>query len=289
MKWTWRIFWIMSLLLLWLFCSGVAHAESLIVRPASPLEIRLSQFPNLQGKPPVQPSRGDLVYPDWFAGNWTVTTTLLDMVAPLAPTLITPGFENNRQYLNQPIAFQVRFVEARPKGIDALLSLVINRGEKQIVSDRAFNSMSLAKAYLGDRTILAVKVDPSNPNRQITLLRGDSSEALFSERQLVSTVIGRNTDTPAPNQFITSEVFQQEFRGTPQLYFNEVENTTAYRRQETASANEPTITAEQVTAIYLSPQDPDYFKSIPNGSFLGEPQPVALYRYRLEFSRDEEG
>ena len=38
--------------------------------------------------------------------------------------------------------------------------------------------MSLAKAYLGDRSILAVKVDPTNPNRQITLLR--------DERELVS-------------------------------------------------------------------------------------------------------
>ncbi|HEY9641839.1 MAG TPA: hypothetical protein V6C57_15230, partial [Coleofasciculaceae cyanobacterium] len=132
----------------------------------------------------------------------------------------------------------------------------------------------------------AVKVDPNNPNRQITLLRGDSAEALFSERQLVSTVIGRSTAAPTPDQFITSEVFQQEFRGTPQLYFNEVENTTSYLRQDADSADAPAITAEQVTAIYLSPQDPDYFASIPNGSFLGEPQPVALYRYRLEFVRE---
>jgi hypothetical protein len=288
MKWTWRILGIIGLLLLWLFCSGAAHAESLIVRPASPLEIRLSQFPDWQGKPPVQPSHGDLVYPDWFAGNWTVTTTLLDMVAPLAPTLTTPGFESNRQYLNQPIAFPVRFVEAQPQGIDALMSLILNRGEKQIVADRAFNGMSLAKSYLGDRAILAVKVDPNNPNRQITLLRGDSSEALFSERQLVSTIIGRSTAAPTPDQFITSEVFQQEFRGTPQIYFNEVENTTAYLRQDANSPDVPAITAEQVTAVYLSPQDPDYFKTIPNGSFLGEPQPVALYRYRLEFVRDAE-
>ena len=34
--------------------------------------------------------------------------------------------------------------------------------------------------------------------------------------------------------------------------------------------------ADQITAIYLSPQDPDYFKA--------KGQPVALYRYQLSFS-----
>ncbi|MBW4658630.1 MAG: hypothetical protein KME15_08145 [Drouetiella hepatica Uher 2000/2452] len=259
---------------------------------ASPLSARLSQYPNWQSKPPVQPSRGDLVYPEWFEGNWTVTTTLLGMAAPLAPDIVTPGYESNRQFLNQPIAFKVRFIEAETKGIDALLSLVLNRGGKQIISDRAFNGMSLAKAYLGDRAILAVKVDPNNPNRQITLLRGESTEALFSERQLISTVIGRAVEAPTDDRFITTEVFQQEFRGTPQLYFNEVENTTAYLHHSadtSADASEDdaiAIEADQVTAIYLSPQDPNYFKTIPNGNFLGEPQPVALYRYKLEFVRD---
>ncbi|HEY9625841.1 MAG TPA: hypothetical protein V6C84_00930 [Coleofasciculaceae cyanobacterium] len=302
MKWTWRIVWITSLVALWLFCSGVAQADPLSLyqmgeigetslQEASPLASRLAQYPNWRGKPLVQPSRGDLVYPEWFQGNWTVTTTLLDMTAPLAPDITTPGFESNRQFLNQPIAFKVRFVEAEAKGIDALnalFALVLNRGEKQIVSDRAFNGMSLAKAYLGDRAILAVKVDPNNPNRQITLLRGDSPDALFSERQLVSTVIGRAVEAPTSDRFITTEVFQQEFRGTPQIYFNEVENTTAYSHHTAELDAGVAIEADQVTAIYLSPQDPNYFKTIPNGSFLGEPQPVALYRYRLEFTRDSE-
>jgi len=306
MKWIWRIAWVTSLVVLWLFCSGVAQASSsspykigevsklseFSLQAASPLASRLSQYPNWQGKPPVQPSQGDLVYPDWFEGNWKVTTTLLDMTAPLAPIITTPGYESNRQFLNQPITFKVRFREAEARGINALLSLVLNRGEKQIISDRAFNGMSLAKAYLGDRAILAVKVDPNNPNRQITLLQGDSPDALFSERQLVSTVIGRAVESPTPDRFITTEVFQQEFRGTPQIYFNEVENTTAYLHQSADffenKGNGWAIEADQVTAIYLSPQDPDYFKTIPNGSFLGEPQPVALYRYHLEFFRDEE-
>jgi hypothetical protein len=250
------LLWLVNLLVLWSLTSGLAQAGE--------IADRLTAFPNWQGKPPVQVARGDLTYPDWFAGNWTVTTTLVDLVAPLAPEIITPGFEDNRRYLEKPISFQVRFVETLPQTNTSLLPPTRIQLRKQLVSDRAFNGLNLARAYLGDRTILAVKVDPHNPNRQITLLRGD--------RQLVSTVTGRLVEAPTPDQFLTTEVFQQEFRGTPRLYFNQVETTTNYHYQGDRT---PTIVADQVTAIYLSPQDPTYFQA-------GD-RPVALYRYRLEF------
>lgn len=131
------------------------------------------------------------------------------------------------------------------------------------IADRAFNGLNIAKAYLGDRAIRSVKVDPNSPNRQITTLR--------SGRQLVSVVTGRASETPAPDQFIGTEVSYQVFRGTPQPYFNEVETTTAYQRQQSPGV---VVEALQVTAVYLSPQDPHYFKT--------QGQPVALYRYQLE-------
>ncbi len=212
----------------------------------------------------VQPAEGDLAYPAWLAGTWHVKSTLVDLVAPLAPDLTTPGFESNRDYLNQPIDFDVRFVRQKTSFKNAiasvLKSLQSQSDQTEVVADRAFNGLNLAKAYLGDRAVLAVKVDPSSPNRQITLLRGD--------RQLVSIVNARAVETPDADQFITTEIFQQVFRGTSQPYLNQVETTTAYRRGSAIKAN-------QITAIYLSPQDPDYFKA-------GE-TPVALYRYRLEF------
>jgi hypothetical protein len=267
-KWQWRLLWLGGLGLLWLLCSGVALAIPL------PLLDRIASYPNWQGKPPVQAVQSDdLVYPDWFAGDWTVTTTLVDLIAPLAPDLVTPGFESNRQFLDQPITFQVRFRETQPSRF--------NHAAKQLVSDRAYNGTQLAKAYLGDRAVLAVKVDPKNPNRQITLLKGD--------RQLVSTVTARATEAPNPSEFVTSEFFQQEFRGTPQLYFNEVENTTVYHWNSDASPTNQLdqITADQITAIYLSPQDADYFKTVtgPLTGALSEPRPVALYRYRMAFVR----
>ncbi|HEY9661923.1 MAG TPA: hypothetical protein V6C65_26000 [Allocoleopsis sp.] len=270
MKRNWRLFWVLALLLLWLFCSGTAQADT--------LSERLAQFPEWHGKPMTQVAKGDLEYPEWFAGDWTVTTTLIDMAAPLAPDLVTPGFEGNRKFLNQPITFQVRFVDTEPTLIQSFLQPIFNDRPKPVIADRAYNGLNLAKAYLGDRGVLAVKVDPTNPNRQITLFRDN--------RELVSTITTRITEAPNAEQFFTSEVFQQEFLGAPEIYFNEVENTTAYTRQSnTADKNSPLIVADQVTAIFLSPQDPDYFKAIDRDSLFGDPRPVALYRYRMEFSK----
>ncbi|MBD2774867.1 hypothetical protein ICL16_23060 [Iningainema sp. BLCCT55] len=233
-----RVIWSLYLLCLFFFGNDEAIAGQLAER--------LAHFPQWEKITVVQPAVGDLVYPDWMLGDWQVTSTLVDLVAPLAPDIVTPGFEGNRQFLNVPISFPVKFVE-----------------EKKVVADRAFNGLSLARAYLGDNTVLSVKVDPDSPNRQITFLRG--------ERQLVSIVTKRATES-LPLGFITTEVFQQLFKGGSRPYFNSVESTTAYHKLPTS---DPAIEADQVTAVYLSPQDADYFTA---GS-----HPVALYRYRLEF------
>lgn len=254
-----RLFWLSLLLLVWLLCSGEAQA--------GPLSKRLEQFPAWSDKPPVQQARGDLTYPAWLEGTWRLSSTLVDLAAPLAPAITTPGFEGNRTLLNQPVECQVRFVPA-----------AIAPG---VISDRAFNGLNMARAYLGERAVSAVKVDPKNPNRQVTLL-GQPRDAARDRRArqptytLESTVKARAVEAPAADTFVTSELFQQVFRGAQQPYLNEVETTTAYRRQpQTGDPAAAVITADQVTAIYLSPQDADYFKAID--------QPVALYRYRLEF------
>lgn len=257
--------------LIWGFCLVLAVFMWSGDGLAGVLADRISSFPNWDSKAPIAVAQGDLVYPDWMAGNWNVASTLVDLAAPLAPNIVTPGFEGNRRYLQQPVLFKVRFQPEKNTGI------VFNFQSKiaqKIVADRTFNGLNIAKAYLGDRAVLSVKVDPTNPNRQITVLKG--------ERQLVSIVTGRGTETLNPREFVSSEISQQVFRGESDIYLNEVETTTAYRvlggRENTDSASQK-IEADQVTAIYLSPQDPDYFAA---GG-----HPVALYRYRLELLRGE--
>ncbi|QKQ76144.1 DUF6816 family protein [Nostoc sp. TCL240-02] len=251
-----KVIWSFCLLLSFLLWSGEALAGE--------LSERLANFPQWEKLTSVQPASGDLVYPKWMAGSWQVTSTLVDLAAPLAPNIVTPGFEGNRRQLNQPVSFVVRFVEDQPHLARLKIFPQIDKKSPSLVADRAFNSLNLARAYLGNEAVLSVKVDPDSPNRQITFLR--------SSRQLVSIVTARATETIPDGKFITTEVFQQLFKGGSRPYLNSVESTTAYHKLLTAN---PAIEADQVTAVYLSPQDPDYFKA---GS-----RPVALYRYHLEF------
>jgi hypothetical protein len=253
MKAIWSFCLVVLLLLGW---SGKASAGE--------LSQRLSNFPQWEKLTSVQPAVGDLAYPEWMAGYWQVKSTLVDLAAPLAPDIVTPGFEANRKQLNQPISFLVRFITEKSPISKLKIIPQIDNKSSILVADRAFNSLNLARAYLDNEAVLSVKIDPNSPNRQITLLRGD--------RQLVSVVTQRAIESTSDGQFITTEVFQQLFKGGSRPYLNTVESTTAYRQ---ISTSPPAIEADQVTAVYLSPQDPDYF--------IANSQPVALYRYRLEF------
>lgn len=265
---------LLGLALLWLLCSGSAQASS--------ISDRLDAFPNWPGKPSLAAPRGDLYYPGWFLGEWQVVTRLTAMAAPLAPQLVTPGYESNQAYLEQPISFRARFIDRAMDQAPVSAFQTLGRSRSgvnrpgqppEIIADRAFNGLNLANAYLGEGVVQRVMVDAKQPNRQITDL-GDS-------RQLISTITARDSEAIGSDRFLTSEVFQQEFRGSAQLYLNEVETTTDYRHLMPLDPSQPTITADQVTAVYLSPQDPDYFKT--QASLLGPSRPVALYRYQLEF------
>lgn len=245
----------LCLVLFLLTCSNGAQAGQLVER--------LAAFPHWQGKPTVTPAtNSDLVYPAWMEGNWQVTSTLVDQVAPLAPTVVTPGFESNRRHLNEPVNFMVRFQAVASDMLPKIHFKANLNDAKEIVADRAFNGLSIAKAYLGEKAIQSVKVDPSSPNRQIT--------TLSTGRQLISIVTGRALETPAPDQFVATEVSNQVFR-SDRPYFNQVETTTKYQHLLLPSLS---IEADQITAVYLSPQDADYFKALN--------RPVALYKYQLK-------
>lgn len=235
---------------------------------AASIENRLDIFPNWNQKPPVDLVKGDLYYPNWMEGDWQVTSTLLEQVAPLAPEVSSPGFKNNQQYLNEDVEFKVRFTANFLRFDDAFkiskLAATGKQEARQIVADRVYNGTNIAKTYLGADQVVSVKIDPNNPNKQITFLSGD--------RKLSSQVTGRASEKPDLQRFITSEIANQIFKSPERIYLNEVETTSDYHLIKSDQ-----IEARQITAIYLSPQDPNYFKAVN--------KPIALYLYRLKLEK----
>ncbi|WP_332866545.1 DUF6816 family protein [Pannus brasiliensis] len=167
--------------------------NNLPIALAGNLVDRVNAYPEWRSKPTVKVATGDLPYPDWMAGNWTVKIDLVDRKAPLAPSITTPGFDDRSRDLQKPIEFPVRFIEKPLVSTEQFSFPVPIIKKTVIVADRSFNSLSLGRAYLGENTLLAVKVDPENPNRQISFFRGD--------RQLLSTIVGRDSETPRSDRF----------------------------------------------------------------------------------------
>ncbi|AZB72541.1 DUF6816 family protein [Synechococcus elongatus] len=235
-----------------------------IVAPAqaATLSDRVASYPNWSSLPGLKAKAPDLPYPDWMAGTWRVTSTLVDLQAPLAPDIVTPGFESNRRWLDQPLEFPVRFgpptYSAGPKPLPDLRPQT-----PPVVADRAFNGLAIARAYLGEAV---VAVQAPDPNQQLVqLANGDS---------LLMRTTGRAWEQPTDPIFVASEFSRQIFRGQGRPQFNSVETTSRYKLR-----SPDLITADQITAIYLTPQDPNYFQ-------VGD-RPVALYRYALTLTRTD--
>ena len=254
-----------GLVAFFIFFTPPAWAES--------LTDRISNYPNWHTQPDTQSRFEEINYPSWIAGTWHCKSTLIEMIAPLKDNnLTTPGFEGNRQYLNQPVTFDVKFGPStlKPTVTFGFPTLNVTQTfQEKVVVDRIFNGLSIGNAYLGEGAITTVKINPKSPQEQLTTLK--------SGLKLLSITTGHNSTSPNPDEFITTELFQQIFRGSETPYLNQVETTTKYQHQiSNDSINLSPIIADQYTAIYLSPKDPDYFTA--------RNTPVALYRYRLELS-----
>ncbi len=101
------------------------------------LPARADTWPDWQLPAPLQPAgKADLIYPSWFAGDWTVQTTTAT---------------------GEPLRYAARFGPARGG---------------RIVGDRAFNAAAVGQAVLGT-ALLRVENDPGNPNRQLARLTND--------------------------------------------------------------------------------------------------------------------
>ncbi|MFY8149001.1 MAG: DUF6816 family protein [Prochlorococcaceae cyanobacterium] len=158
---------------------------------AGPLEERLQHWPDWSLPAPLpRPGRGDLVYPFWFAGHWSVTERDPDSGRTGDP----------------PLGWEVDF---RPD----------RRG--RIVADRAANAAAIGRALLGP-ALLRVEQDPADPNRQLARLRDGGL--------LESTVIGRRTEAAGAEGFLADELSLQVLHGPGDPRVLRVETLSRYKR-----------------------------------------------------------
>jgi hypothetical protein len=240
---------------------------------AGTLAERLAAFPTWPNAQQLQ-TTGELTYPQWLAGEWAVTSTLVDRIAPLAPQIVPPSFQRSQSELDRPTTFRVRF-GSTTTNVSAGISVNQKSPPSKILIDRVFNIEQIANTYLGANAIQKIRSFQTPEVVQVTELRdgtiltakvtGYRSETPFD--RLPATGSGRRKAAPDPDRFIATEIQQQLIAGQRSTA-NTIETLTSYHRLDPEH-----IQADQITATYLSPQDPSYFQAAG--------QPIILYRYQL--------
>jgi hypothetical protein len=232
---------------------------------AGTLAERLAAFPTWPAAQQLQ-TKGELTYPQWLAGEWVVTSTLVDRIAPFAPQIVPPSFQRSQSELDRPTTFRVRF-GSTTTNVSAGISVNQKSSSSKILIDRVFNIEQIANTYLGANAIQKIRSFQTPEVVQVTELRDGTILTAKVTGYRSETPFDRLKAAPIADRFIATEIQQQLIAGQRSTA-NTIETLTSYHRLDPQN-----IQADQITATYLSPQDPSYFQAAG--------QPVILYRYQL--------
>jgi len=213
------------------------------------LEIRLEQ--NLMTLPPYAMESTDVFYPSYFYGTWDVTSTLSSVEAPCGEVLF--GGDTRLQKaigdIGSTLTYRSRFIQS---------------GDSRIIADREFNVQEIAKASMGDASVLDIHA--SSNLVSCTLYPKGSDQILHADL----VILARRQENTNETTFTCSEVSQQiistveeneaKIRGgfTTPNYKNrqlkQIETISTFTSQNTTTEQ---IHCIQRTATFLVPSQQD--------------------------------
>ena len=194
----------------------VMGADAAEPAQASLLEQRAMEWPewSLPAPLPRPRARQDLIYPDWFEGDWQVQSDTLDP-------------DGSRLKNESTLLHRARFKRNQAG---------------QLVGDRPFNATAIGKALLGD-ALLSVEQDPERVNRQLARLSDDvllETSVIGRRQAVVSTESGRE-------RFLSDELVLQIVHGPGAPRLSRIETLTRYEQCEAG------ICADQRQVSYGAP------------------------------------
>lgn len=141
----------------------------------------------------TSPGIDNTYFPDFMAGTWRVTQTLVDATAPLGLSYIggpngdvsiaEKSLAETRSKLNEPVALELRFVPTK----------------WGVAEDRVFNNAQRLNAFAGRKVVATVDyADVGASNRAAVLKNGGTADAPLA------TVLVRYRGPAAQKVFVTS-------------------------------------------------------------------------------------
>jgi hypothetical protein len=148
--------------------ASAAAPSSDTTLPMGLLEARVTE--NVLSPPPYLMEVDDIYYPSWFTGTWQVRSICTDVMAP-CDTVLFGGetkYQNAQKEIGKPILYESRFLPVNVPSSSLPGGETKDDDTGVCIADREFNVVSIAKATMGNASI--VNVATSTPNRLSVLL-----------------------------------------------------------------------------------------------------------------------
>lgn len=220
----------------------------------------------------------DIFYPSSFQGSWNALSKTADIIAPCGFQLFTGGESGYNNAVQSEIKdhndliYKARFISGQE--------------ENTCVADREYNAKEIAKAAMGDYSVIDTPV--ATPNRYSCLLAPPSNSGTDNLISVDILAIKRKAEAiTTPEKFVCSEYVRQVVtpsqRGNPNaqippLSVKEIETISIYK-----IVSKDKIECRQRTATFLVPSQTDQI-SFQKWS-ISKGRPVDVRYYDVTYTR----
>lgn len=153
------------------------------------LESRVTE--NLLSPPSYGMETSDIFYPSWFKGSWKIVSKTTDVQAPCGTTLFggNATYERARSEIGTALSYDSRF---------------ISDSASRVIADREYNVQSIAKAAMGQYSVLDIPV--ATPNKLTCILAPNGSPRMLKVDLIA---LNRRQETISDLKFDCSEVTRE--------------------------------------------------------------------------------
>ena len=265
---------------------GIAHGASAGEDSFKLLSSRALGSDALSYSPGIQSA--DVLYPDWFAGTWSVESTTASVNAPLGIDAFggTNAWEAAQKDIGNTLKYKSRFFES----------------EGAVIADRLFNVKAIASVAMGKGAVLGIEGDRSIPKANNlkkyydglaammnVAITPDQSQGDIFDCSLVT--VGRCYASDSTGGFVAVEKVTQSVSRRMDLLasqptaprIKEIETISLYK----TPTGTDSIEAVQRTSTYLSPnEESSRYRSLVSKDVRVRDTAVDVRSYKLSYRRD---
>ena len=239
----------------------------------------------------------ELYYAPWLFGSWMVKAQLKNKKYPFgteylpSKSLVEGSPRNRNEQVDDTTTYEAHYFStlANTKANQVTVNLGLGAPKTKIIADRAFNAISVNKAYNQLAPVESVDWDYSKDPTKLTLNFGAGLVAEdmrpLGQRRAEVYLTARTSEEGLDNEsgsltYCTAERSRTVTLAPGNVIVSDVEHITEFRK-----VDDDTVTAVSRIAVYLTP-NPNSREGVLWQQVGGKA--VAFFDYKLEMKRQKE-